>query len=269
MERDVSRLRIRHRGAEVDVALPAGSVESLVAGLAPSTQVGPAGDREDPPHARVSLSVHDDGGWRVFGEGQQPAHGTFGFGAEGEQRLSSEVHLAIAVHAPNDVFIHAGAVSWRGQAIVVPGRSMAGKTTLVRALLALGASHLSDEYAVIDADGRVHPYARPLSVREPHGRMRVAPESVSCVECEPCPIRLVVVTRYEPDATWAPARQRSAGVVLPLVDNAVAAQLAPRRVLDHVTAVARFRPMTLTGPRGDAGDAARAILAEADRGQDS
>lgn len=263
--RDVARLRVCHRGAAVDVALPSHSVASLVAGLAPSTQVGPAAGREGPSHARVSLAVRGDGGWRVFGGGERLAHGTFGSGAGGDLRLSSEVHLAIAAHAPNHVFVHAGAVSWRGRAILIPGRSMAGKTTLVQALLALGASHLSDEYAVIDADGLVHPYARPLSVRGPNGRTRVAPTDLGAVECEPCPVGVVVQTRYEAGATWAPVRQRSAGVVLPLVDNAVAAQLAPHRVLDHVTAVARARPLMLTGARGDATETARAILAEADR----
>lgn len=240
-----------------------------MAGLAPSTQVGPAGDREGGSHARVSLSVRGDGGWRVFGGGDRLTHGTFGSGAGGDLRLSSEVHLAIAAHAPNHVFVHAGAVSWRGRAIVIPGRSMAGKTTLVRALLALGASHLSDEYAVIDAGGLVHPYARPLSVRGPNGRTRVAPGGLGPVEHEPCPVGLVVVTHFEAGAKWAPERQRSAAVVLPLVDNAVAAQLAPCRVLNHVTAVAQARPLMLTGPRGDATVGARAILAEADRTQGS
>ncbi len=236
-----------------------------MAGLAPGTQVDPFVDRKDPSHARVSLCVRGDGGWRVFGGSDQRAHGTFGSGAGGDLRLSSEVHLAIAACAPNHVFVHAGAVSWRGRAIVIPGRSMAGKTTLVGALLALGASHLSDEYAVIDADGLVHPYARPLSVRGPNGRTRVAPGSLGPVEHEPCPVGLVVVTHFEAGAVWSPERRRSAAVVLPLVDNAVAAQLAPCRVLDHVTAVAQARPLMLTGPRGDASEAAWAILAEADR----
>src|SRR5262249_29657438 len=83
--------------------------------------------------------------------------------------LESELQLAVARYAQPDVFVHAGVVSIGGQAIVLPGRSGAGKTTLVRALVAAGARYYSDEYAVLDALGRVHPYARRPSVRTPRG----------------------------------------------------------------------------------------------------
>lgn len=56
-------------------------------------------------------------------------------------------------------------------------------------------------------------------------------------------------------------------MVLPLGDNGGAAQLAPDRVLDHFTTVARMRPLILTGPRGDATETARAILTEAGQTQ--
>jgi hypothetical protein len=43
--------------------------------------------------------------------------------------------------------------------MVLPGKSFAGKTTLVAALVRAGAEYWSDEYAVLDANGDVHPYA--------------------------------------------------------------------------------------------------------------
>ena len=73
--------------------------------------------------------------------------------------------MYIALHAPNHVFVHAGVVGVEDRAIVLPGRSFAGKTTLVAALVKAGAEYWSDEYAVLDADGLVHPYPKPLSVR--------------------------------------------------------------------------------------------------------
>ena len=51
-------------------------------------------------------------------------------------------------------------------AIVMPGASFAGKTTMVRAWLEAGATYYSDEFAVLDRTGRVHPFARPLAIRE-------------------------------------------------------------------------------------------------------
>jgi hypothetical protein len=79
--------------------------------------------------------------------------------------LEKHLHLYVGEAASNRVFVHAGAVGWRGRALLLPGPSRAGKTTLVTALLRAGASYYSDEYAVLDPDGRLWPFARRLSVR--------------------------------------------------------------------------------------------------------
>ena len=79
--------------------------------------------------------------------------------------FESHVQLTVAEHAPRLVFVHAGVVGWNGQAIVIPGLSHSGKTTLVHQLVRAGATYYSDEYAVLDARGRVHPYPRPLGMR--------------------------------------------------------------------------------------------------------
>ena len=42
--------------------------------------------------------------------------------------------------------------------------------TLVRAVVEAGAVYYSDEHAMLDEVGRVHPYARPLPFRPPEGR---------------------------------------------------------------------------------------------------
>ena len=79
--------------------------------------------------------------------------------------LASAIDFAVAEHATERVYLHAGVVAWGDRAIVVPGRSLSGKTTLVAALVRAGATYLSDEFAPIDREGRVWPHARPLSVR--------------------------------------------------------------------------------------------------------
>ena len=61
--------------------------------------------------------------------------------------------------------VHAAAVSVAGRGLVLPGRTRAGKTTLLMALLECGAELLSDDLAFLDARGRVHPHPRPALVR--------------------------------------------------------------------------------------------------------
>ena len=84
---------------------------------------------------------------------------------EALEALEDHLQLYVAEHAPRRVFVHAGVVGWRGKAVVIPGRTMTGKSTLVKALVEAGATYYSDEYAVLDKRGRVHPYARPLAMR--------------------------------------------------------------------------------------------------------
>ena len=88
------------------------------------------------------------------------------------ESLESNVQLYVAEKARRKVFVHAGVVSWRGRTIIIPGRSLSGKTTLVGEFVRAGATYYSDEYAVLDASGRVHPYPKPMSVREPGSQMQ-------------------------------------------------------------------------------------------------
>src|SRR5205085_4479546 len=85
--------------------------------------------------------------------------------AEALDALESDLKLYVAEAARRRVFVHAGVVGWRGRAVLIPGRSFTGKTTLVAELVRAGAEYYSDEYAVLDATGRVHPFPQPLGVR--------------------------------------------------------------------------------------------------------
>src|SRR5262245_100418 len=49
--------------------------------------------------------------------------------------------------APRLAFVHAGVVGWRGKAIVIPGFSHSGKSTLTAALVRAGATDWSDKSA--------------------------------------------------------------------------------------------------------------------------
>src|SRR5215472_11774288 len=73
-------------------------------------------------------------------------------------QFESHLQLTVAEYAPRRVFVHAGVVAWKEQVIMIPGASFSGKSSLVAEFLRAGATYYSDEYAVIDAHGRVHPY---------------------------------------------------------------------------------------------------------------
>src|SRR5262249_9105581 len=52
--------------------------------------------------------------------------------------------------------VHSGVVAHGGRAILLPGPTSTGKSTLVAELVRRGAAYFSDEYALLDAEGRVH-----------------------------------------------------------------------------------------------------------------
>jgi len=179
--------------------------------------------------------------------------------------FESEVEVFVAVHAPARVFVHAGVVGWRGRAIVMPGRSFSGKSTLVRALLNAGATYYSDEYAVIDVRGFVHPYDRPLSLRTPGAAPGVRPyrhdpESLGVRRGRKAlPMGLIVSTRFREGTRFRP-RPASAGEgVLALLANTLSARMRPGVAMVALReAVAGAR--VLKGPRGEAAETAQQIL---------
>src|SRR5256714_4105627 len=118
------------------------------------------------------------------------------------EAFESHLQMYVAVEARRGLFVHAGAVGWRGRAVVLPGRSYSGKSTLVAELVRAGATYYSDEYAVLDARGRVHPFRRPLSMREEGGgKLRVSPDTLEGpTGVAPLPVGLVVVSEYKSGA---------------------------------------------------------------------
>jgi hypothetical protein len=182
------------------------------------------------------------------------------------ESLKSELRHAVAEFAPRRIFIHAGVVGWGGRAILVPGRTFTGKTTLVAELVRAGATYYSDEYAALDARGRVHPFVTPLSVRNGFHRGRdLPPESLGATSGRrPIPVGTIVVTEYHPGGRWRPRRRSEGEGALALLGNAVSARTRPDRALAAVgTAVPGA--LILAGSRGEANESAAGILSAADR----
>jgi hypothetical protein len=118
------------------------------------------------------------------------------------------LRVAVAEFAKGVIFIHAGAVGWKGKAIVFPANSFKGKTTLVAALVKKGAVYLSDEYAILDENGMVHPFPKPLSIRDPKRQFRQVDVEVSTLGgisgTEPLPVGVVIFTRFRKNGRWRP-----------------------------------------------------------------
>lgn len=177
--------------------------------------------------------------------------------------FDAQLRAYIALYSPDRVFVHAGVVGWRGRAIVIPGPSFSGKTTLVAELVRAGAVYYSDEYAVLDAHGRVHPYPKPLSIRT-DGWIGVDHDVASfggAAGQEPLPLGLVVVTQYRPDAKWDPERLSPGEAVLALLANTVPAQDRPEETMTALRSVVDTADaVTLRGDRGEAAALAPQLL---------
>jgi len=182
---------------------------------------------------------------------------------EAVDAFAADVQLHVAEWARRRVFVHAGAVGWDGRAIVLPGRSFTGKTTLVAALVRAGATYYSDDYAVLDAHGRVHPFPRPLSIRPKGSQLqeRHAVETLGGVAgARPLPVGLVVVTAYDSRVKgWRPRRLSSGRGVLELLAHSVAARRKPEAVIAALEQAASSAPI-LKGRRGEADRVAAKIL---------
>jgi hypothetical protein len=178
--------------------------------------------------------------------------------------LDAQIRMFIAANAPDRIFVHAGVVACDGRAVVLPGESFSGKTTLVAALVREGATYYSDEYAVLDADGRVHPYARRLSIRSDGGepaQERHVGELGGVAAEESAEVSAVVVTRYRRDAVWQPTRLSAGEGVVALLANTVPAQERPEESL-RVLSRAVTGAIVLESDRGEAGHVAAALLDE-------
>ncbi|HXG66902.1 MAG TPA: hypothetical protein VNO70_17500 [Blastocatellia bacterium] len=176
--------------------------------------------------------------------------------------FEANLHIHVAERARGRVFLHAGVVGWRGKAILIPGRSFSGKTTLVSELVRAGATYYSDEYAVLDEQGRVYPFPRPLAIREDGGtqQTRYSIESLGGrAGVRPLPVGLVVLSRYKQGGRWRPQQLSDGQGALELLNNAVPARSKPADVLGAVRQVVS-KAQVLKGVRGEAAEMVAHLL---------
>ena len=178
--------------------------------------------------------------------------------------LEAQLRIYVGLNAPNRIFVHAGVVAHHGRAIVIPGLSLAGKTTLVLALVRAGAIYYSDEFAVLDERGLVHPFAKPVSVRDDDQI-----QSDHDIELfggiagkEPLEVGAAVFTKYRPGAEWSPTELPPGRGALAMFSNSLAAMKRSEEVMRTIKHAVEGA-LLLEGERGEADLMAQALLARA------
>jgi hypothetical protein len=180
--------------------------------------------------------------------------------------FENAINLHVSQHAQRYAFVHAGVIAWRGRAIVMPGASCSGKSTLVKAFLDAGADYLSDEFAVFDDLGRIHAFPRPISLRMSAGTKKklTAEELGASTIHNSIPLGMVVATRYSRSTRWRPREMSRGQAILSLLANSMSGQRAPKSNFE-ILRTATHDCVALRGRRGSAGEVVKACIRELDR----
>lgn len=161
--------------------------------------------------------------------------------------------------------IHAGVVEWKGRALILPGGTHSGKSTLVAELLRQGATYFSDEYALVDKEGIVHPYPRPLLVRRgsPQQFPVLAEQCNANTGDHPARVGWIIAVVYDPAGCWKMNPLPQSMALMNLLQN------TPHALAESTSIMVSFERAVAgahcyVGTRLEAGEAAAQILRLAD-----
>ena len=194
------------------------------------------------------------GSWtaRVSGREAVEAHEL----VEAVRALHHELMHAVMLREPELFYVHAGVVALDGRAVVLPGLSQAGKSTLVLAFLCAGARLLSDELLAFDPrSGCALPFPRAIKVRDPclpyfpqleasfvgqgEGRFlpfdALGPDAVA----GPTSVRAVVAPRWDGDVPTELEPTSEGQMLLELTRSALNFGTHRTQSLDHLTNLVR------------------------------
>ena len=179
------------------------------------------------------------------------------------EQLARDLMVYVANNSPDRVFLHAGVVGWQGRALVLPGTSFSGKTTLVAELVRAGATYYSDEYAVLDERGQVHSYPRDLQMRQPgrpEQRAVAVEELKGAAGIVPLPVSHVVFAEYGESGEWNPKPVSAGMAVLEMLRHTIPVQRTPARVMATLAKMMETAT-ALRSVRGEASEVASSLLA--------
>ncbi len=181
--------------------------------------------------------------------------------------LQSQIRLTIAEFAESRTFLHAGAVAWKGRAIIIPARSFSGKSTLVAELVKKGALYYSDDFAVLDREGSVHPFHRQLSMRGFEDKYEQVDFPVEAfggqVGYEPVPIGIVLISQYKEGKKnpkiWKPEILSEGRGIMEMLSHTIPIRYNPKFSIEVLNKVAK-RAIICKSQRGEAAGFADLLL---------
>lgn len=207
------------------------------------------------------INVTQSGVYELYKDGEKLTYG------DSEENFfnfsSSKLRLTVAEYAASRVFLHAGVVGWKGKAIVIPGRSFQGKTTLVKELISFGALYYSDEYAVLDREGLVYPFPKTLSLRgtiDKYRQVETSPESFGGrIGTEPLPVGMVLITEFEAGAEWKPEIISAGKGIMEILPHTIPIRYKPEFSLQVLNKMAN-RAIIAKSKRGEAKEFVEMLL---------
>jgi len=159
-----------------------------------------------------------------------------------QEILTSRIRMTVAEFTKKYAFLHAGVIGWKDRAIVIPGQSFSGKSTLVKEFVERGALYFSDEYAVIDEKGFAHPFPKKLSIRGIINDIQQV--DISCEELggktarEPLPVEFLVVSKFEKNRRQRVSRLTAGEGMMAMVENSLSVRRSPQHTLNIFKLVA-------------------------------
>ena len=167
------------------------------------------------------------------------------------ERFRTMLSLYVAANSRQRTFVRAAVVGWHDRAVLILGKSGSGRTTLLSELVAAGATYYSDQFALIDKQGRVHPYACPLRIHDgSRSTQRFVEEFGGVTGCDPLCVALLLVCRYRRGARWKPKRLTPAEARLQILQHAVAAPASGTPALQALEQIAA-QATVVSGVRGE------------------
>ena len=158
------------------------------------------------------------------------------------------LNWCVATRTFTHLLLHAAVVEKDGKAVIIPGQSGQGKSTLCAALVTQGWRHLSDEFALLDPQtGDITAHPRPISLKN---------ESIAAMR------------DWAPDHVMSePLTGTPKGTVAYIQPTRAALEAASRPATPAAVVFPRFTPNQdaetqahETGPRLDKMDQARAFV---------
>ena len=175
--------------------------------------------------------------------------------------LNSTIRAHVAAKTNSWIFVHAGVVEWRGRAIILPGQSHHGKSTLVSELIRIGAGYMSDEFAILDEDGFVHPFDRDLAMRySGEVQVDVPPDEFGSKRITgSLPVGMVLFTKFSEAGAWGPEKISIGNGILAAIPQVIPVSFNTKFALKVLNTTFN-RAIIIKSDRGEAKETAPRIL---------